>query len=292
MTLRIDARLGPYEILASLGEGGMGKVYKARDTRLDRLVAIKVSQERFSQRFEGEARAVAALNDPHVCQLYDIGPDYLVMEYVEGKPVSGPLGTSEALRIGAQIAAALDAAHSRGIVHRDLKPDNILVTKSGEVKLLDFGLAKVAEDRTGVASGETVVGPITQESSISGTLEYMSPEQLQGGEVDRRSDIFSFGVVLYEMLTGHRPFNAANPASVVAAILTSQPSSLSSLDPLSPPALDRILSRCLAKDPEARWQSARDLAVALEWVSDLAVRPGPQPMTRSPARMSGLCSGS
>ena len=189
----------------------MGEVYKARDTRLDRTVAIKVARQRFSERFEREARAISALNHPHISQLYDVGPDYLVMEYIEGKPVTGPLPMSEALRLAVEIAEALDAAHGKGIVHRDLKPDNILVTKSG-VKLLDFGLAKVAGRPA--PSDETVTRALTQEGTIVGTLQYMSPEQLQGEEADARSDIFSFGAVLYEMLTGRRAFAArTRPAS-------------------------------------------------------------------------------
>lgn len=281
MPLSRGARLGPYEILASIGKGGMGDVYKARDTRLGRTVAIKVCRERFGERFEREARAVAALNHPHICQLYDVGPDYLVMEYVEGKPISGPLAVPEALHIAAQIAGALDAAHTAGIVHRDLKPDNILVTKSGEIKLLDFGLAKVALRELEGASAETVIEPVTQEGSISGTLQYMSPEQLKGGKVDSRSDIFSFGAVLYEVLTGRRAFDAASSAGIVAGVLTSEPPSLSVLDPLSPAALDRILRRCLAKDPEARWQSVRDLGAALSCIPEFVLQPRPPPLAGS-----------
>ncbi len=275
MRLRPGDRLGPYEILAGIGKGGMGEVYKARDTRLDRTVAIKVCQQQFSERFEGEARAIAALNHPHICQLYDVGPDYLVMEYLEGKPVAGPLAISEALRIAAQILSALDAAHAHGIVHRDLKPDNILVTKRGEVKLLDFGLAKVGLSGLDSASEETLIGPVTQEGCIAGTLQYMSPEQLTGAKTDSRSDIFSFGAVLYEMITGRRAFPGATRAGIVAAVLTSQPDSLSSVDPLSPPALDRVLRRCLAKDPEARWQSVRDLGAALDCLPEFVLQPRP-----------------
>src|SRR2546426_4906601 len=172
MSLSPGARLGPYEILAPIGAGGMGQVYKARDTRLDRTVAIKVAHQRFSERFEREARSVAALNHPHICQLYDVGPDYLVMEYIEGKPVSGPMPVAEALRLASQIAEALDAAHTKGIVHRDLKPDNILVTKSG-VKLLDFGLAKLAAKSSATPEDETLTQALTREGTIVGTLQYM-----------------------------------------------------------------------------------------------------------------------
>jgi serine/threonine protein kinase len=274
MPLTPGTSLGPYKILALIGAGGMGEVYRARDSRLDRIVAVKVCHERFGERFEREARAIAALNHPHICQIYDVGPDYLVMEYVEGKPVSGPLALSEVLRLSAQMADALDAAHSKGVVHRDLKPDNILVTKSGDIKLLDFGLAKIARPAAAAAPEATATRPLTQQGSIVGTLQYMSPEQLQGLEVGNRSDIFSFGAVFYEMLTGRRAFDAANPASIIAAVLTSEPPSISTLDPLSPPAVERFLRRCLAKDPEARWQSARDLRAALDFVSDGALPSG------------------
>src|ERR1017187_8198005 len=189
-------RLGPYEILGVLGQGGMGTVYKARDPRVDRTVAVKVSSAQFSGRFEREAGAVAALNHPHICMLYDVGLNYLVMEYVEGKPLHGPLPVEEALRLALQLLDALDAAHRKGIVHRDLKPANILVTKSG-VKVLDFGLAKI------VGLALPPANPtVTQKGAILGTLHYMSPEQVQGLETDARSDLFSFGLVLYEMLTG------------------------------------------------------------------------------------------
>jgi serine/threonine protein kinase len=193
MALSPGSRVGPYEILSVIGKGGMGEVYKARDTRLDRVVAIKVSQSQFSERFEREARAVAAVNHPNICTLHDVGPDYLVMEFVDGAPVEGPLPLDRALKIGAEIAAALDAAHRKGITHRDLKPANILQTKTG-VKLLDFGLAKLSPLAAAVGD-ETVTQAITKEGSIVGTLQYMSPEQLQGREADARSDIFSFGCV-------------------------------------------------------------------------------------------------
>src|SRR5580700_10249294 len=201
MELKTAARVGPYEILSRIGAGGMGEVWKARDTRLDRIVAIKTSHEKFSERFEREARAVAALNHPYICQLYDVGPDYLVMEYIEGAPLGGPLPLEKAVEYAGQILDALDAAHQKGIIHRDLKPANILVTKQG-IKLLDFGLAKQAGPLP--QDGATLTQALTSQGQIVGTLQYMSPEQLQGKETDARSDLFAFGCVLYEMLTGKR----------------------------------------------------------------------------------------
>ncbi len=257
MPVAAGTRLGPYEILAPIGAGGMGEVYKARDTRLDRVVAIKVSKEKFSERFEREARAIAALNHPHICQIYDVGPDYLVMEYIEGSVLKGPLPLAVALRYGAEICDALDAAHKKGITHRDLKPANILVTKAG-VKLLDFGLAKT---KTAVAAAEgTMTMALTGKGQILGTLQYMSPEQVQGHEAGPPSDLFSFGLVLYEMLTGKRAFDAASPASVIAAILERDAPSVAGL---APAALDRVLRRCLEKDPEQRWHSAHDVKLEL-----------------------------
>src|SRR5215475_3099711 len=195
------SHLGPYKVLAQVGAGGMGEVWKARDTRLDRIVAIKTSSEQFSERFEREARAVAALNHPHICQLYDVGPNYLVMEYIEGQPLRAPLPLDQALKYAAQICDALDAAHRKGIVHRDLKPGNILITKSG-VKLLDFGLARIESRETGE---DTTFNPkLTQTGAVMGTPAYMSPEQWEGKPGDARSDIYAFGCVLYEMLTGKR----------------------------------------------------------------------------------------
>jgi serine/threonine protein kinase len=199
MPVSVGDRLGPYEILALIGTGGMSEVYKARDMRLNRVVAIKVSKEQFSARFEQEAKAVAALNHPHICQLYDVGPDYLVMEFVEGAPLEGPLPLQRTVEYAAQVLDALDAAHQKGITHRDLKPANVLVTKRG-IKLLDFGLAKQAVR----LSEEDPTKALTSQGQILGTLQYMSPEQLQGKEVDARSDLFSFGCVLYELLTGKR----------------------------------------------------------------------------------------
>ncbi len=263
MALSAGTRLGPYEIVAAIGAGGMGEVYKARDARLDRIVAIKISQEKFSERFEREARAVAALNHPHICTLYDIGTDYLVMEYIEGNPIKGPLPLDRALKYAVQICEALDAAHQKGITHRDLKPGNILVTKAS-IKLLDFGLAKRSRDREAAVLGATMTKAPTGEGRIVGTLHYMSPEQLQGQEADPRSDIFSFGVVLYEMLTGKQAFAGTSPASVMGAILEREAPSVSSV---APPALDHVLRRCLAKDRENRWQTARDLKAELEWIA-------------------------
>ncbi|HEY6338853.1 MAG TPA: protein kinase [Candidatus Sulfotelmatobacter sp.] len=266
MSLAIGTRLGPYEITAPLGAGGMGEVYKARDTRLNRIVAIKVSNEQFSERFEAEAHAVAALNHSHICTLHDVGPNYLVMEYIEGAPLRGPLPLPQALKYAGQICDALDAAHKKGITHRDLKPGNILVTKGG-IKLLDFGLAKMTRGANPLGEG-TLSMALTGKNEIVGTLYYMSPEQLQapatGQEVDARSDIFSFGLVLYEMLTGKRPFEGSSPATVIAAIMERPAPSIGEV---APPALDRVLKRCLEKDPENRWQSARDLKAELEWIA-------------------------
>src|ERR1700686_3216804 len=232
MPLSAGETLGPYEILAPIGAGGMGDVYKARDTRLDRIVAIKVSKNEFSERFEREAKAVAALNHSHICQLYDVGPNYLVMEFVEGAQLKGPLAIEKTVEYAGQILDALDAAHQKGITHRDLKPANILVTRQG-IKLLDFGLARIAGgDQT-----------LTMAGTVMGTPAYMSPEQWEGKPGDARSDIYSFGCVLYEMLTGKRAAQERTP--------------------VQPPALESVLRTCLEKDPEERWQSARDVKAAL-----------------------------
>src|SRR5258708_15398766 len=263
MPLSAGTRLGPYEILAPIGAGGMGEVWRARDTRLDRIVAVKVSSEQCSERFEREARAIAALNHPHICQLYDVGPNYLVMEFVEGTPLAGPLPLAQAVEYAGQILEALNAAHRKGITHRDLKPANILVTKPG-IKLLDFGLAKQAAPLQR-ADDATLMQALTSQGQILGTLQYMSPEQLQGKEADARSDLFSFGSVLYEMLSGKRAFEGQSAASVIAAILEREPPPLSATPPL-----DRVVRRCLAKDPDQRFQTARDLKSALTWVAEQA----------------------
>lgn len=269
MPLSGGDKLGSYEILAPLGAGGMGEVYKARDTRLDRIVAVKVSKQEFTERFEREARAVAALNHPHVCQLYDVGANYLVMEYIDGSPLKGPLPLDKALEYARQIASALDAAHTNRVTHRDLKPSNILVTKSTGVKLLDFGLAKIEEPVT--ADDATLAISLTAKGTILGTLLYMSPEQVNGNEAGPRSDIFSFGLVLYEMITGKPAFEGATPASIIGGILERPAPSVADV---APPALDRVLKRCLEKDPENRWQTARDLRAALELVAEPSIPAG------------------
>lgn len=240
----------------------MGQVWKARDTRLDRVVAIKVSDAKFSERFAREARAIAALNHPHVCTLHDVGSDYLVLEYVEGTEIRGPLPLAQVLTLAIQLASALEVAHRKGITHRDLKPANILMTKSG-IKVLDFGLAKIEPTNEAVANTETAA-PLTQQGAILGTLSYMAPEQVQGKMTDARADIFSFGCVLYEVLTGKRAFDGANPAIVMAAIIDREPPPAAEV---TPPALAWVLRRCLEKDPDERWQTARDLRAALEQVS-------------------------
>jgi Tol biopolymer transport system component len=285
MTLIAGARLGPYEILAPLGAGGMGEVYRAADTRLNRTVAIKVLAAGIAddparrERFEREARSISSLTHPHICALYDVGRqddiEFLVMEFVEGDTLekrlgAGPLNVDLALDYATQIAGALDHAHSRGIVHRDLKPSNIMVAKQG-VKLLDFGLAKTVAAHSILESSSsvrTVLGTktITGEGTILGTLHYMAPEQLEGRAVDARTDIFAFGAVLCEMLTGRKTFEGASQASVIAAILNNAPPSLTTSQPGMSPALDRSVRKCLAKDPADRWQTARDLMSELAWI--------------------------
>ena len=263
MTAGAGRNYGPYEILGPLGEGGMGEVFKARDTRLNRVVAIKVSRDRFADRFMNEARAVAALNHQHIAALYDIGPDYLVMEYVEGETLHVPQPPFRAAAYARQILEALETAHRKGIVHRDLKPANIMVTKSG-VKLLDFGLAQIRQPAALEQVELTATLAETLQGHIAGTLHYMSPEQLQGKPADPRSDIFAFGLILYEMLGGRRAFDGDSAASVISAIMSSAPRSLHELDRAIPIALDRIVQRCLAKYPDERWQSAFDVGCALD----------------------------
>lgn len=293
MPLTPGDRLGPHEIFALIGEGGMGEVWKARDTRLDRTVAVKVSKAEFTERFEREARSVAAMNHPHICQLYDIGPNYLVMEFIEGTPLKGPLLINQAVEYAAQILDALDAAHQRGIVHRDLKPANILVTKQG-IKLLDFGLAKQAAPLQ--ESDATVTRALTGKGQILGTLQYMSPEQLQGQDATLCSDLFSFGCVFYEMLTGVRAFDGENAASVITHIMSAPPAPLRVAG--VPPAMERLLRVCLEKDPADRWQSARDLRRELRWAASAhmsgPIATAPAPRRRYawiPVAVAGLALG-
>ncbi|HYT32814.1 MAG TPA: protein kinase, partial [Thermoanaerobaculia bacterium] len=284
MSLSAGTKLGPYEILSAIGAGGMGEVYKARDTRLDRTVAIKVLPSHLSsspevrQRFEREAKTISALSHPHVCALYDVGNqdgvEYLVMEYLEGETLAGrlangPLPLERTLRHGIEIADALDCAHRQGIVHRDLKPGNVMLTKSG-VKLLDFGLAKAIAPSSALplTSLPTQASPVTQEGTILGTFQYMAPEQLEGKDVDGRTDIFAFGATLYEMATGRKAFSGATQASLISAILRDDPQPISRIQTMSPPALDRVVKTCLAKDPEDRWQSAADIKRELGWVAE------------------------
>jgi len=285
MALTNGIRLGPYQIVAPLGKGGMGEVYQARDTRLDRTVAIKILPSHLSgdatrrQRFEREAKAISSLNHPHICTLHDIGRqdgvDFIVMEFLEGETLAariekGPLPVEQVLQYGTQIASALDKAHRSGVTHRDLKPGNIMLTKSG-AKLLDFGLAKSDLPPAMGATLTDVVpraAPMTQEGTIVGTVPYMSPEQVEGKEVDARSDIFSLGAVLYEMVTGRPAFQGKSQFSVASAIVTRDPEPISTLHPLTPPALDRTIRVCLAKDPDERWQSAGDLWKELRWIAE------------------------
>jgi eukaryotic-like serine/threonine-protein kinase len=286
MALAAGTKLGPYEIVAPLGAGGMGEVYRARDTRLGRDVAIKVLPAHLAdrpdsrERFEREARAIASLNHTHICTLHDIGrqdgTDYLVMELVEGETLAqrikkGPLPVEQVLQYAIEIAGALDKAHRSGITHRDLKPGNIMLTKSG-VKLLDFGLAKLTRDAAVAADTVTTLPAaqhsITSEGSIVGTLQYMAPEQLEGSDADARTDIFAFGVVVYEMATGKKAFEGKSQASLIAKILETDPPPISSLQPMTPPALDRVVKKCLAKEPDRRWQDAGDLCDELKWVAE------------------------
>ena len=288
MPLAPGTKLGPYEIVGPLGAGGMGEVYRAKDTRLDRTVAIKILPALLSadptrkMRFEREAKTVSGLNHPHICSLFDVGSqdgvDYLVMECIEGESLAqrlerGALPTEQVLKIGAEIADALSVAHRTGVVHRDVKPANIMLTKSGS-KLLDFGLARPAAAVVAatLATLSTAVplqsSPATEEGTIVGTFPYMSPEQVEGKELDARSDIFSLGAVLYEMLTGERAFQGKSQLSVASAILEKEVTPIQSLKPLTPPGLEHVIQRCLAKDADDRWQTGRDLAGELEWITE------------------------
>ena len=300
MTLAAGSRLGPYEILAPIGAGGMGEVYKARDTRLERTVAIKVLPNHLSKdedlrhRFEREAKTISQLSHPHICALYDVGNqdgvEFLVMELLEGEVlaerlVKGPLALDQTLKFGAQIASALEAAHRKEIVHRDLKPSNVMLTKSG-LKLLDFGLAKTlapAPTLESFTTAPTAAKDMTRPGMILGTVPYMAPEQLQGHESDSRADIFALGAVLYEMATGKKAFEGASPVSIMSAILTSQPPAISSMQPASPASLDRLVRTCLAKDPDDRWQTARDVELQLTTMAEGApALPAVSSATRGP----------
>ena len=276
-------RLGPYEILSAIGAGGMGEVYKARDTRLDRIVAIKVlpahlaDRPELRERFEREAKTIASLNHPHICTLHDTGHQdeivFLVMEYLEGETLAqrllkGSLPIQQVLQYAIEIADALDKAHRKGITHRDLKPGNIMVTMTG-TKLLDFGLAKLKQEvapATPISQLPTMKSEITGEGTILGTLQYMAPEQVEARPVDARTDIFAFGAIVYEMATGKKAFEGKTSASVMAKILEAEPPSMASLQPMTPPQLDRVVKKCLAKEPEKRWQAASDVCDELKWI--------------------------
>src|SRR5437016_5950558 len=309
MPLPPGTHFGPYEITGLLGSGGMGEVYRARDTRLERTVAIKILPAHLSsdplrkQRFEREAKTISSLNHPHVCTLHDVGSqdgvEYLVMECVEGETLAkrlekGALPLEQGLKYGAEIAGGLDKAHRSGVVHRDLKPGNIMLTATG-VKLLDFGLAK---EVVPLASGATITAaaqssPVTKEGTIIGTFQYMSPEQVEGKELDWRSDIFSFGAVLYEMVTGKRAFEGKSQLSVASAILEKEPAPITVLKPLAPPVLDYVMRKCLAKIPDDRWQSAADIKHEISWISQssaeaLAFSPPPKKAFRNRVLVSAL----
>jgi eukaryotic-like serine/threonine-protein kinase len=284
MPLTAGAKLGPFEILAPIGAGGMGEVYRARDTRLDRTVAIKILPDHLyaaapaRERFEREAKAISSLNHPHICTLHDVGHhegiDFLVMEYLEGQSLAdrlkkGPLPLEQVLQYAIEITAALDTAHKHGVIHRDLKPGNIVLTKTG-AKLLDFGLAKLraTEADGGLTAMVTQTTPLTGEGTILGTLQYMAPEQLEGADADARTDLFALGAVIYEMVTGRKAFEGRNQASLISAIMTAQPPPISSPQTLAPPLLDHIVRTCLIKDPDARWQTAHDIMVELKWIAE------------------------
>jgi eukaryotic-like serine/threonine-protein kinase len=290
MTTAAGSHVGPYEILARVGAGGMGEVFRARDTRLGRTVAIKMlpasvaGNAHLRTRLQREAKAISSLSHPNICALYDIGEsngvDYLVMEFLEGEPLSerlsrGPLSLDEALRYAIQIAGALEIAHREGIIHRDLKPGNVMLTKSG-AKLLDFGLART-EVSTGISADAPTVQhrdePLTAEGTIVGTFQYMAPEQLEGMPADARTDIFAFGTLLYEMVTGRRAFAGKTRTSLIAAIVAASPPPISTLRPVAPASLDHIVQRCLEKDPDARWQSVHDIRLELEWIARQAEMP-------------------
>jgi Tol biopolymer transport system component len=312
MALAVGTRLGAYQIESAIGAGGMGEVYKARDTRLGRTVAIKVLPSHWAdapdmkQRFEREAQVIASLNHPHICTLHDIGReaatagapaiDFLVLEYLEGETLAarlerGPLDVDDALQVAMQIADALDKAHRHGIVHRDLKPGNIFLTRAGGpsdppiAKLLDFGLARLNADQGRLQATPTPsVGQLTTPGAILGTLQYMSPEQLEGADADARSDIFAFGTVVHEMITGRKTFEGQSRVLLMSAIATADPAPLSHTARGVPLALEHIVSMCLAKDPSARWQSARDLLAALELVAEGGADTGPVVAAPAPTR--------
>src|SRR5215472_2104412 len=295
MALTSGTRLGPYEIQSPLGAGGMGEVYRARDTRLDRVVAIKILPSHLSdkpearQRFDREARAISSLSHPNICTLYDVGHqdgmNYLVMEFLQGETLAdrlmkGPLPPDQVLKYGIEICEGLEKAHRSGVVHRDLKPGNIMLTKAG-AKLMDFGLAKAVSPEKPPSSGLTATlmspdgsQPLTAQGTVVGTFQYMSPEQLEGKEADVRGDIFALGAVLYEMATGRRAFTGKSHASIVAAILASEPQPISAVQPMSPPALDRVVKTCLEKDSENRFQSAQDIKLQLRWIQESPSDPG------------------
>jgi serine/threonine protein kinase/Tol biopolymer transport system component len=292
-------RLGPYEVVSRIGAGGMGEVFRARDTRLDRTVAIKILPAEFASnaqlkiRFEREAKAISQISHPHICALHDVGNaegvEYIVLEFLEGEMLAdriarGPLPMADVLRFGSQIASALACAHRAGIVHRDLKPGNVMITKAG-AKLLDFGLARSASALPSPAATDaTQHKPLTQEGTILGTYQYMSPEQLAGEEVDARSDIFALGAVLYEILTGARAFEGKTRTSIAAAVLAGSPRPPSSLRSTTPPALEHVIAKCLARERDERWDSAGDIASELEWIASATTSESAAPRVKRRAR--------
>src|SRR5262245_42805471 len=289
-------KVGPYEILSQLGAGGQGEVYKARDARLNRFVAIKVLPDNLSQnpelksRFEREAQTLASLSHPHICPVFDVGNqdgiDFIVMEFLEGVTLAerlekGALPLQEALTTAIEIADALDKAHRQGVTHRDVKPGNVILTKNGS-KLLDFGLAKLKQTvEASSLSSLPTRAEMTADGAILGTLQYMAPEQLEGKESDARTDIFAFGAVLYEMVTGKKPFEGKSQASLIAGILEREPPSLLALQPMTPASLDHVVQKCLAKNPEGRWQTSLDLLGELKWVRETGRQ---APVEVAPAR--------